>query len=180
MILAVSSEAVALAGVVSGAVVGLVGTLVGILNTRMARGYEREARVWEARSRAYERLLWYAHRTMLDAERTYPLEEPAWGETLGMLPDSDYLEITAAVAAYGSRRVLRSLEDFSARSRDFFARAKKLEEIEKRGGAKVDRVELERLREEARTRLEQLDELVRAELEHREPESPSAASAATG
>lgn len=89
MLLAISDQTVALVGVISGAVLGLAGTLGMIFNTWFAKRAEQKARVLEGRSKAYERLLWYARRTMLDAERTYPLEEPAWGEPLGLLPDPE-------------------------------------------------------------------------------------------
>ncbi len=132
MLLAISDQTVALVGVISGAVLGLAGTLGVIFNTWFAKRAEQKARVLEGRSKAYERLLWYARRTMLDAERTYPLEEPAWGEPLGLLPDPEYLEISAAVAAFGTVSVLQAFEEFNAKVRYFFARADELKRSRRR------------------------------------------------
>jgi hypothetical protein len=48
VVIAVNAQAVVLAGVVSGAVIGLVDTL-GVIFNGIARRYEREARVCESR-----------------------------------------------------------------------------------------------------------------------------------
>jgi hypothetical protein len=86
-----------------------------------------------------------------------------------LLPDPEYLEISAAVAAFGTVSVLQAFEEFNAKVRYFFARADELKKIEEEGGPLVDRSELEGVREESRKLMERLDELARAELEQRKP-----------
>ena len=166
MLLAISAQTVALASVLASLIVGLAATIGLIFNTWFAKRSERESRIWDRRSRAYVALLWYAQRSMLDVERTFPVSGAAWGKPLGLLPDEKYLEISAEVGAFGTTTVLVAQERFSAGVRAFFGRVDEMREDE----AVVDLDELEVRREEVRGLRSSLEELVRAELAHRKPE----------
>jgi hypothetical protein len=165
VLLAISAQTVALASVLASLIVGLAATIGLIFNTWFAKRSERESRIWDRRSRAYVTLLWYAQRSMLDVERTFPLSGAAWGKPLGLLPDERYLEISAEVGAFGTTTVLVAQEKFTAGVRAFFGRVDEMREDEV-----VDLDELEVLREEIRRLRKSLEELVRAELAHRKPE----------
>jgi hypothetical protein len=172
VLLAISAQTVALASVLASLIVGLAATIGLIFNTWFAKRSERESRIWDRKSRAYVTLLWYAQRSMLDVERTYPLKGPAWGKPLGLLPDEKYLEISAEVGAFGTTTVLVAQEKFSAGVRAFFGRVDEMREDEERDSAEMDLDELDVRREEVRGLRQSLEELVRAELAHRVRGSP--------
>jgi hypothetical protein len=117
---------VALAGVLSGTVVGIAGVASGLHTARRAsadaralaederehtRQLAHDERVFAGRSRAYQETLRHLHRRWFFIERTHPIAGP----TRPPPPpptDDELLAVEALIGAFGSEPIRRAVYDF--------------------------------------------------------------------
>jgi hypothetical protein len=170
-----SANWIALAAVASVTLVGVVGPIITGVQQRRA---EHEKHVRDRRADVYIDMLAWLEQARVSMERTYP--------SIGSLPEppappteQEQWMLNARVAAYGSERVKRLLEEWNQKILHEFTLGalylKDMEEAQKAGG-RITREEwgitlrgqyrkLQGIRDQARVRLEELQRVVARELQ---------------
>jgi hypothetical protein len=156
--------------------VGIPATLVnGRADRRHTRQLAHDARIFESRKELYVEILMYGHRTMLNAQHTWPLIEPVFPRPPEViLSPIEELRLEARIAALASSDVQKALRDFGIRQRAFFDYASEVEaERAREPGARPDRAKLDRLRDAVTEGYNAIVELIRAELKTPTGSAPS-------
>jgi hypothetical protein len=160
---------VAFVSVLATGALGVVGFLVTFFNGRADRRHARQlaqdSRLFESREDVYEEVLAQANRYMLTMERTYPIIGPQ-PDPPPPVPDEEWTRLAARISALGSGDVQAALRVFMEKGNGFVAQAKVFGMMEAQG-RKVESdgyLEIERLRRETRSELDELAKKVNEEL----------------
>jgi hypothetical protein len=176
---------VALAGVLSGTVVGIAGVVGGIYSTRKAstdtrslaeaerentRQLAHDERVFGGRSKAYQETLRHLHRRWFFIERTHPVAGP----TRPAPPpptDDDLLAVEAAIGAFGSEPIRRAVYDFGTFAARFKHAASQYDVVLAQEHADGQRAmwweRMDGHRNEARAKLREIEAMIQHELTER-------------